>query len=399
MTNKDRVYIFDTTLRDGEQAPGNSMTIEEKVRIATMLDKMGVDIIEAGFPAASQGDFEAVQAISGVVKNATVTGLCRAVKKDIERVAEAIKNAPHRRIHTFIATSPIHMEHKLKMTPEQVLEKITESVSYAKGFCDDVEWSAEDATRSDKDFLCMAVETAINAGATTVNIPDTVGYTMPNEYFEIISYIKANVPNIDKAIISTHCHDDLGFAVANSISGINAGARQVECTVNGIGERAGNAAMEEVVMAINVRKDIMPYEIGVDTTMIVPVSEAVTEVTGSVVQANKAIVGRNAFAHESGIHQDGFLKKRETYEIMTPESVGAEKSTLVIGKHSGKNAVRDYYAKIGVELEGDSLKEVFDKVKAVADKKKIVSDDELKSIVTGVISTFAPSPRMVVVTA
>lgn len=373
----ERVYIFDTTLRDGEQAAECSISVDDKVRIAKTLDEMGVDVIEAGFPASSPKAFEAVRKISEVVKSATVAGLCRATREDIEKAAQAIKPAKNKRIHVFIATSPLHMKYKLKMEPVDVLEKITEMVSYAKGYCDDIEFSAEDATRSDKDFLCKAVELAIDAGATVVNIPDTVGYTMPDEYFETIAYLKKNVPNIDKAIISVHCHDDLGLSVANSLSGVRAGARQIECTINGIGERAGNAALEEVVMSMYVRRDIMPFKTNIDTTKLVPISNMVSDITGFSVQYNKAVVGRNAFAHASGIHQDGMIKHRQTYEIMTPESVGLDKSSLVLGKYSGKNAVKERLSQIGVEVEEGDLKSIFSKFKDLADKKKAVSDEDL----------------------
>ncbi|MDE2336618.1 MAG: 2-isopropylmalate synthase, partial [Alphaproteobacteria bacterium] len=304
----DKVWIFDTTLRDGEQSPGYSMNLPEKLQMAAMLDGMGVDIIEAGFPAASAGDFESVQKVAQQAKNAIVAGLCRAVRKDIDAVIEATKPAKRKRIHTFISTSPLHMKHKLQMEPEKVLEMIADSVSYARKHCDDVEWSAEDATRTEHDFLCKAVETAIRAGATTVNIPDTVGYTIPEEYFALIKMLKERVPNIGKAVISTHCHNDLGLAVANSIAGVAAGARQIECTINGIGERAGNASMEEVVMSFRTRQDKLPFTTGIETTKIMAASKLLSAITGFSVQPNKAVVGANAFAHESGIHQDGMLK-------------------------------------------------------------------------------------------
>jgi 2-isopropylmalate synthase len=303
----ERVWIFDTTLRDGEQSPGYSMNLDEKLRMAEMLDKMGVDIIEAGFPAASRGDFDAVHKVAQQCKSAIVAGLCRALHKDIDAVVAATKPAQRKRIHTFISTSPLHMKHKLQLEPARVLEMVKESVAYARQHCDDVEWSAEDATRSDRDFLCKAVETAIAAGARTVNIPDTVGYSVPEEYGRIIAMLKNRVPNIDKAIISTHCHNDLGLAVANSLAGIQAGARQIECTVNGIGERAGNASMEEVVMTFRTRPDLLPYDTGILAELIMPASKLLSQITGFSVQPNKAIVGANAFAHESGIHQDGML--------------------------------------------------------------------------------------------
>ena len=377
----DRVWIFDTTLRDGEQSPGYSMNLDEKLKMAEMLDGMGVDIIEAGFPAASKGDFESVFKVSQQTKNAIVAGLCRTMRKDIEAVIEATKPAKRRRIHTFISTSPLHMKHKLNMEPTRVLEMIDECVSYARKHCDDVEWSAEDATRTDHDFLCRAVETAIHAGATTVNIPDTVGYTIPDEYFELIKMLKMRVPNIDKAVISTHCHNDLGLAVANSLAGVEAGARQIECTINGIGERAGNASMEEVVMAFRTRHDKLPFETGIDTHKIMAASKMLSAITGFSVQPNKAIVGANAFAHESGIHQDGMLKNANTYEIMTPESVGRDKMDLVLGKHSGRNAFRSKLQQLNVELKDDELNAAFERFKTLADRKKKISDDDLLMVV------------------
>ena len=316
-----QVIIFDTTLRDGEQSPGASMNLDEKLRIAAVLAEMGVDVIEAGFPIASDGDFEAVHEIAKTVHGATICGLARATRGDIDRCAEAIKPAERSRIHTFISTSPLHMEYKLQMEPEKVFEKVIESVTYARKFTDDVEWSAEDGSRTEPDFLCRCVEAAINAGATTINIPDTVGYAMPDEFAELIRLLFNRVPNIDKAIISVHCHNDLGLAVSNSLAAVRAGARQVECTINGLGERAGNAAMEEVVMGLRTRPDHLPFTTGIKTENITRASKLVSTITGFVVQPNKAIVGKNAFAHESGIHQDGMLKHAGTYEIMTPESV------------------------------------------------------------------------------
>ena len=334
MSDKDKVFIFDTTMRDGEQSPGASMSLEEKIQISRIFDELGIDIIEAGFPIASPGDFEAVTAISKILKNSIPCGLSRASKKDIDACHEALKAAPRFRIHTFISTSPLHMKHKLNKSPEQVLDAIKESVSYARNLTDDVEWSCEDGTRTDMDFMCKIVELAISSGAKTINIPDTVGYTVPSEFTKIISTLKNKVPNIDKAILSVHCHNDLGLAVANSLAGVSAGARQVECTINGIGERAGNAALEEIVMAIRTRNDLMPYTTGIKTELLSKASKIVSNATFPV-QFNKAIVGKNAFAHEAGIHQDGMLKNRETYEIMTPESVGVKKTSLVMGKHSG----------------------------------------------------------------
>lgn len=379
--NEARVLIFDTTLRDGEQSPGASMTLEEKIQISEFLDMMGVDIIEAGFPIASNGDFESVSEVSRVVKNAVVCGLARAGAKDIERAGEALRQARRGRIHTFISTSPVHMKHKLQMEPEAVLDAVVRSVTMARNLVADVEWSAEDATRTDRDFLCRCVEAAIKAGATTVNIPDTVGYTMPQEYGEIIAMLRARVPNIDQAVISTHCHNDLGLAVANSLAGVAAGARQVECTINGIGERAGNAALEEVVMALRVRNDIMPYETGINAALISRASRLVAGITSFPVQYNKAIVGQNAFAHESGIHQDGMLKNNQTYEIMTPESVGITKSSLVMGKHSGRHAFREKLKELGYELGENAMQDAFTRFKDLADKKKHVFDDDLVALV------------------
>ena len=332
MSNKDKVYIFDTTMRDGEQSPGASMSVEEKIQISRVFDEMGIDIIEAGFPISSPGDFEAVSAISKSVKNSIPCGLARATKKDIDACNESLKFAKRFRIHTFISTSPVHMKHKLNMTDEQVLGAIKESVTYARNFTDDVEWSCEDGTRTNLDFMYKTIELAINCGAKTINIPDTVGYSIPEEFARTITSIKNNVPNIDKAIISAHCHNDLGLAVANALSGLSAGVRQIECTINGIGERAGNAALEEIVMAIKTREDLLPYETGIKTELISKASKIVSNATGFPVQFNKAIVGKNAFAHESGIHQDGMLKNRETYEIMTPESVGVKKNIFGNGQ-------------------------------------------------------------------
>jgi 2-isopropylmalate synthase len=337
MSLNNRIYIFDTTLRDGEQSPGASMTLEEKVKIALCLEEMGVDIIEAGFPAASLGDFEAVHAVATIVQKATVCALARAHDQDIIKAAQALKPAKNSRIHVFLATSPLHMKYKLHMEPSQVLEAIQKNVALARSFTDNVEWSAEDGSRSDHDFLCRAIELAIHHGATTINVPDTVGYSLPEEYAALIAMIKNRVPNIDKAILSVHCHNDLGLGVANSLAAIKAGARQIECTINGLGERAGNAAMEEIIMAIKTRTDLLPFTTMIDTTYLTRVSRLVSAVTGFVVQPNKAIVGANAFAHESGIHQDGMLKNSQTYEIMTPESVGLHRSNLVMGKHSGRH--------------------------------------------------------------
>ena len=382
MPDKDKVFIFDTTMRDGEQSPGASMSVEEKIQISRVFDEMGIDIIEAGFPISSPGDFEAVSAISKSVKNSIPCGLARATKKDIDACHESLKFAKRFRIHTFISTSPVHMKHKLNMTDEQVLGAIKESVTYAKKFTDDVEWSCEDGTRTNLDFMYKTIELAIKCGATTVNIPDTVGYSIPEEFARTIKLIKNNVPNIDKAIISAHCHNDLGLAVANALSGLSAGVRQIECTINGIGERAGNAALEEVVMAIKTRDDLLPYETGIKTELISKASKIVSNATGFPVQFNKAIVGKNAFAHESGIHQDGMLKNRETYEIMTPESVGVKKTSLVMGKHSGRHAFKEKLSDLGyVDVTDDVIQTAFGKFKILADKKKHVYDDDIAALV------------------
>ena len=359
------------------------MNLEEKLAVAKLLEKMGVDVIEAGFPIASEGDFEAVHQISKIVKESIICGLARAKENDIRITFEAIKPAAQPRIHTFIATSPIHMQFKLKMDEKQVLQAIIDSVSLAKSLCGDVDWSCEDGTRSELDFLYKAIETAIKAGATTINIPDTVGYTTPEEYFDLITNIKNNVSNIDKAIISTHCHNDLGLAVANSLSAIRAGARQVECTINGIGERAGNAALEEIVMAIKTRNDFYNFSTNIDATLISRASKLVSNSTGFAVQYNKAIVGANAFAHESGIHQDGMLKNRNTYEIMTPESIGLDKSSLVLGKHSGRAAFKDRLNQLGYDLGHNALENVFAKFKDLADRKKEIGDEDIIALVDG----------------
>ncbi|MBC8269717.1 MAG: 2-isopropylmalate synthase [Rhodospirillaceae bacterium] len=377
----NNIVIFDTTLRDGEQSPGASMNLDEKIRIALVLEAMGVDVIEAGFPIASEGDFEAVSEIAKIVKDSTVCGLARATRADIERCAEAIKAAPRKRIHTFLSTSPLHMEFKLQMEPEAVFEKVRESVSLARNLCDDVEWSAEDGSRTDHDFLCRCVEAAIDCGASTVNIPDTVGYAMPDEYADLISMLFNRVPNIDKAIVSVHCHNDLGLAVANSLAAVQAGARQIECTINGLGERAGNAAMEEVVMALMTRADHMPFSTGIETTHFTKASKLVSTITGFTVQPNKAIVGTNAFAHESGIHQDGMLKHAGTYEIMTPESVGLGMSKLVLGKHSGKHAFSEKLKALGYDLGDNAVKDAFKRFKDLADLKKEVFDEDIVALV------------------
>ncbi|NWG46553.1 MAG: 2-isopropylmalate synthase [Alphaproteobacteria bacterium] len=381
MTTPDHVRIFDTTLRDGEQSPGASMTLEEKLQIAEMLEALGVDIIEAGFPIASNGDFEAVREIAKVVKEPVICGLARAGFRDIDRAAEALEGARRARIHTFISTSPVHMKHKLQMEPEAVYEAVIASVRRARTHTDDVEWSPEDATRTDRDFLCRCVEAAIKAGATTVNIPDTVGYSTPDEYGELIAMLLSRVPNADKAVFSTHCHNDLGLAVANSLAGVRAGARQVECTINGLGERAGNAAMEEIVMALKVRADRMPFDTRIRTEQITRASRLVSQITGFPVQYNKAIVGKNAFAHESGIHQDGMLKNNQTYEIMTPESVGLTSSSLVLGKLSGRHAFREKLKALGYELGDNALQDAFNRFKTLADKKREIFDDDIVALV------------------
>src|SRR5215813_3023619 len=377
----DHVVIFDTTLRDGEQAPGCSMNLEEKLRIAAVLEEMGVDVVEAGFPIASNGDFEAVRGVAKAVRNSSVAGLARAAKRDIDRAWEALAGAARPRIHTFISTSPLHMKFKLQMEPEAVHQAVHDSVSHARKLCDDVEWSPEDGSRSEHDFLCRCVETAIKAGARTINIPDTVGYAVPEEFAALIAMLRNRVPNIDKAIISVHCHNDLGLAVANSLAAVGAGARQVECTINGLGERAGNAALEEIVMALKTRHDRIPYATGIKTEIITKASRLVSTITGFPVQPNKAIVGANAFAHESGIHQDGMLKHAGTYEIMTPESVGLNRSTLVMGKHSGRHAFRAKLKELGFELGDNALNDAFRRFKELADKKKDVFDEDLVALV------------------
>ncbi len=380
----DKLIIFDTTLRDGEQSPGASMTREEKVRIARALERMRVDVIEAGFPIASPGDFEAVKAVADTIEESTVCGLARALDRDIDRAGEALAGAASARIHTFIATSPIHMQMKLRMSPDAVLEQAVAAVKRARKYTDDVEFSPEDAGRSEPDFLCRVLEAVIDAGATTVNIPDTVGYNLPQQFGELIGELITRVPNADKAVFSVHCHNDLGLAVANSLSAVLAGARQVECTINGLGERAGNAALEEVVMAVRTRQDVFPCNVAhIDTTQIVPCSRLVSSITGFAVQPNKAIVGANAFAHESGIHQDGVLKSRETYEIMRAEDVGWSANRMVLGKHSGRNAFRTRLAELGVTFDSEEeLNAAFVRFKELADKKHEIYDDDLQALVT-----------------
>jgi 2-isopropylmalate synthase len=378
--SKKRIVIFDTTLRDGEQSPGMSMTKEEKLLVADGLDKMGVDVIEAGFAMASDGDFESVKAIAEMAQNATICSLSRAKRPDIQRSADALKNAKRPRIHTFISTSDIHLEYQFRMTREQVLDVITDTVGFARGFTDDVEWSAMDATRSDLDYLCKAVETAIKAGATTINLPDTVGYAIPDDIKKMFTYVRENVPNSDKAIFSFHGQNDLGLATANTLAALQAGAGQAEVTINGIGERAGNTALEEVVMAIRTRADMLGFDVGVKTEHIMRLSRLVQSVTGQKVQVNKAITGANAFAHESGIHQDGMLKNATTYEIMTPESIGLTKSTLVMGKHSGRHAFRDKLKELDVELGDNAFEDAFNNFKTLADKKKDIYDEDILSL-------------------
>ena len=380
---KDQLIIFDTTLRDGEQSQGASMTKDEKIRVARQLERMRVDVIEAGFAAASPGDFDSINSIAQVIRESTVCSLARANENDIRRAGEAIAPAPRKRVHTFIATSPIHMEKKLRMTPDQVVEQAVKAIGWAREYTDDVEFSAEDAGRSDIDFLCRVFEAVIKAGATTLNVPDTVGYNVPGQYAETIRQLIERVPGSDKVVWSVHCHNDLGLAVANSLAAVMAGARQVECTVNGLGERAGNASLEEVVMAVRTRADIFPVETRIDATQIVPASKLISQITGYPVQPNKAIVGANAFAHESGIHQDGVLKHRETYEIMRAEDVGWSQNKLVLGKHSGRNAFKSRLAELGVVLESEeALNSAFAKFKELADKKHEIFDEDLQALLS-----------------
>ena len=381
----DKLIIFDTTLRDGEQSPGASMTREEKVRIAKQLEKLRVDVIEAGFPAASNGDFESVKAVANIIKDSTVCGLARAIENDIKRAGEALKGANSGRIHTFIATSPIHMEKKLRMTPDQVVEQAVKAVKWARQYTDNVEFSPEDAGRSDVDFLCRVLDAVIKAGATTLNIPDTVGYNLPHQFGALIHQLRERIPNSDKVIFSVHCHNDLGLAVANSLSAVLNGARQVECTVNGLGERAGNASLEEIVMAVKTRRDIFSCDTRIDTTQIVPSSKLVSTITGYPVQPNKAIVGANAFAHESGIHQDGVLKHRETYEIMRAEDVGWSANKLSLGKLSGRNAFRSRLQELDIVLENEAaLDAAFVRFKELADRKREIFDEDLQALVSEV---------------
>lgn len=377
----DRVLLFDTTLRDGEQSPGNTMNTPEKLRVARQLEALGVDIIEAGFPIASEGDFDAVRLIAETIKNSEVAGLARANDEDIDRAWEAIKVAKKPRIHTFISTSDIHLKHQFRKNKDEILELAVKAVKRAKRYTDNVEFSAMDATRSDWDYLCKVFEAVIDAGAITLNVPDTVGYAVPDEFGKLIRYIKTNVPNISKAVISVHCHNDLGLAVANSIAAIRNGARQIECTINGIGERAGNASLEEIAMILKTRKDLFGLETRIKTEKIYPTSRLITSITGVPVQPNKAIVGANAFAHESGIHQDGLLKSKITYEIMTPESVGIPKSSLILGKHSGRHAFRERIVEMGYSLGDKELNLAFKRFKALSDMKKDVYNEDIEMII------------------
>ena len=385
---KQNLIVFDTTLRDGEQSPGASMTREEKIRVARQLEKMRVDVIEAGFAAASPGDFESIQAIAHAIKDSTICSLARANENDIGRAGEAIKPAKSGRIHTFIATSPIHMEKKLRMSPDQVVEQAVKSIGWARQYTDDIEFSAEDAGRSEIDFLCRIFEAVIKAGARTINVPDTVGYAIPFQYAETMRQLIERVPNSDKVIWSVHCHNDLGLAVSNSLAAVLAGARQVECTINGLGERAGNAALEEIVMAVRTRPDIFALETRIDATQIVPASKLVSQITGYPVQPNKAVVGANAFAHESGIHQDGVLKHRETYEIMRAQDVGWAQNNLVLGKHSGRNAFKSRLHELGIELESDeAVNAAFARFKELADRKHEIFDEDLHALVSDEVVT------------
>jgi 2-isopropylmalate synthase len=393
MGSSERVIIFDTTLRDGEQSPGASMTGEEKLRIAKALERLKVDVIEAGFAIASPGDFAAVKAIADTIKDSTICSLARALDADIERAAEALAGANSARIHTFIATSPIHMQHKLRMAPDQVVEQAVRAVRKARNLCADVEFSCEDAGRSELDFLCRIIEAAIDAGARTINIPDTVGYAIPHQYGELIAQLRARIPNADKAIFSVHCHNDLGLAVANSLAAVAAGARQVECTINGLGERAGNAALEEVVMALRTRQDLFGLDTRIETEHILAASRLVSGITGFPVQPNKAIVGANAFAHESGIHQDGVLKHRETYEIMSAESVGWNTNRMVLGKHSGRAAFRSRLEALGIGFASDAeLNAAFARFKELADRKHEIFDEDLQALVTDTLAAEVPEP-------
>ncbi|HOX31866.1 MAG TPA: 2-isopropylmalate synthase [Spirochaetales bacterium] len=389
-----RVIVFDTTLRDGEQAPGCSMNLPEKLAVAGQLERLGVDVIEAGFAAASPGDAAAIKAVAKAVRAPAVASLARALEKDIDAAWEAVREAQRPRIHTFIATSPIHMEYKLKMGPDAVVERAASAVRYARSLCPDVEFSAEDASRSDPDFLCRVFSAAVEAGATTLNVPDTVGYAVPGEFAELVRRLRAGIRGVERAVLSVHCHNDLGLAVANSLAAIEAGAEQVECTVNGIGERAGNAALEELAMALRTRGNRLGACCGIDTTQIYPASRLVAASTGSKVQANKAIVGENAFAHEAGIHQHGILANRETYEIMTPESVGLPRNRMVLGKHSGRHAFDERVAELGLALGPEDAARIFEQFKELADKKKTVSDRDIEALVRGSARRLPESFRL-----
>jgi 2-isopropylmalate synthase len=395
----DRLTIFDTTLRDGEQAPGFSMHVNEKVKLAHQLARLGVDVIEAGFPIASEADAEAVRRVAVEVRGPVIAGLARCHQADIDRAGSALAPAARRRIHTFIATSDLHLSRKLRMTRETCLDAAVAAVRRARKYTDDVQFSAEDATRSDMDFLCRVVEAVIAAGCTTINLPDTVGYSTPDEVAAFFTAIIGRVPHSDAVTFSAHCHDDLGLAAANTLAAVSAGARQVECTINGIGERAGNASLEEVVMTTRVRSDRLPFKTGIDTTQIFPSSQLLTELTGQAVQANKAIVGSNAFAHEAGIHQDGMLKDRRTYEIIRPEDVGAPQATLVLGKHSGRHAVRRRCEQIGVTLAPQELDQVYGAIIALAEREKTVDDSDLAAVVARIRGGAAAAPAAIVPTA
>jgi len=390
----DRVIIFDTTLRDGEQSPGASMNTAEKVRLATQMEKLRVDVLEAGFPAASEGDFEAVSSIAHKLRGIEIAGLARTSKDDIDRAWQAVRHAAKPRIHTFIATSDIHMTYKLKMSRDEVVQKAVEAVRYAKALTENIEFSAEDGSRSDRDFLCRVFEAAIEAGATTVNLPDTVGYAIPQEFESLVRYVFTHTPNIHKAVLSVHCHNDLGLATANTIAAINAGARQAEVTINGIGERAGNTSLEEVVMALHTRPNFLPVTTGIRTDQIYHTSRLVSMITGIIVQPNKAIVGANAFAHEAGIHQDGILKNPMTYEIMKPETIGLSKNKLILGKHSGRHALREHLKDLGYDLSDEEIQLIFVKFKELADKKKHVVDEDLEVLVTEGILRIADIFRL-----
>jgi 2-isopropylmalate synthase len=389
-----RITVFDTTLRDGEQSPGCSMRLDEKLRMAHQLDRLGVDVIEAGFPIASDGDFEAVQAVAQTVRRPKIAGLARATFEDVDRAWQAVRHAAHPRIHVFLATSDIHLHYKLRMSREQCLKQAAEAVRFARSLCADVEFSPEDATRTEVDFLCDVTQAVVDTGATTVNIPDTVGYTIPREMYRIIEAVCGRVRDRKDVVISVHCHNDLGLAVANSIAGIEAGARQVECTINGIGERAGNASLEELVMALRVRSDQMPYDTGVNTEQLYPSSRQLTEITNVTVQPNKAIVGRNAFAHEAGIHQDGVIKNPLTYEIMTPQSVGVPESKLVLGKHSGRHALGLKCQQLGYEFTRRDLDKIYKRFVALADQIKVVEDRHLLAIISEEIPALAAIPEV-----